>query len=471
MRRAYAVVCAWLGLVLVLSAPAEAGPLERIYQRALEQDAEFAAAKASLDAGKEAWPQARAAALPQINATGSYLDVERDSIASPFSSPGGGSGDICRQDVNPTNVVTPFEDCFSQLDYEIELRQPLFDWGIPAQLRKGRKRVTVAKLDFASAETQLRARVMRAYIGFLDAESQLRFARAERKAIASDLERTRARHEVGEVSITALREARAAFDLAKSRIIEARTAMDEARENLREITGAWFDELPGIVGEIPLQPPDPHSADAWVDIAMEYNAAYLAALQEADIAEDEITERESDLLPRVDAVLSLSATDNTGFVFGGESEDRAIGVEATWNLFSGGRDIAEVREARALYDQSHAELEQTRRRVATAVRNAYRRTQSNVARVQALEQAVESARTALESVRGEFDVGERTQTDVLDARRDLFSALTDAASARYSFLSSMVDLKLNAGVLSREDLMRLDGRLGKGERATEPESE
>lgn len=440
-------------LFLAAAGSAHAGALAEIYRLAQEHDAQFASAEAAVRAGREAYPQARAAALPTLSASASVSEVEREVTQTPFSdrqSAGGSAGGA------PT---PPFEDSFRSEQFGVTLRQPLFDWGIPARLRQGRKRVTVAELDFKSAQTQLRARVMQAYIDYLDARAQYEFTRAERAAIASDLERTEGRYEVGEVSVTAYREAQAAFDLAESRIIEARTALDEAREQLRRLTGQWYRTLPDIAGDIPLQPPEPRSPAAWVDIAMQYNAVYLAALQQADIAEDEITRRQSGLLPTVDLVAEYTDTDDTEFVFGQAANDTSVGLEATWQLFGGGRTRSEVREARALYDQSHAELASTRREIATAARNAYRRVESAIARVRALDRAVASARVALESVEAEFEVGERTQADVLDARRDLYSALTDRASARYAFLAGVVELKLTAGILSTEDLMRLDARL------------
>lgn len=436
---------------LALPQPSAAGALAEIYRLAQENDAELASAEAAARAGREAYPQARASALPSLSANARFAEVEREVTETPFADqPGGGGGN------RPT---PPFEDRFRSESFGVELRQPLFDWGIPAQLRQGRHRVNVAELDLKSAQTQLRARVMQAYIGYLNAKAELEFAKEEQEAIASDMERVRGRYEVGEVSVTALREGQAALDLAETRIIEARTGLDEARERLNQITGNWFPSLPGIAGEIPLEPPQPAGPQAWVDIAMTYNANYLSALQQADIAEDEITRRQSGLLPDLDLVAAYSDTDDTEFVFGSAANDTSIGIEASWQLFAGGRTRSEVREARALYDRSHAEVESTRRSIAVAARNTYRRVESDIARVRALDQAVASARSAFESVEAEFEVGERTQADVLNARRNLYRALTDRVTARYQFLAGVVELKLIAGILSTEDLMRLDARL------------
>lgn len=448
--RKFAAILFCAASLTALAPPAFAGALAEVYRLAVENDAELAKAEAALRAGREAWPQARSAVLPSLSASATVAEIDREVTATPFSDQGGGTGD------RPT---PPFTDNFRSEEFAVELRQPLFDWGIPAQLRQGRRQSTVAELDYKSAETLLRSRVMQAYIGYLSAEAGYEFARAERKAIAGDLERTRGRYEVGELSVTALREAQAAFDLSEARVIETQTALDEERESLRQITGRWFESLPGLAIQAPLQPPEPTSAEAWVDIALTYNAVYLSALQRAEIADAEITDRQSNLLPELDLVAAYSDSDTTDFVFGQAGNDTSIGVQATWRLFSGGRSISEVRQARALYDEAHADVEIARRQVAAAARNAYRRVESDIARVHALDRAVSSARTAMESVKAEFEVGERTQADVLNARRNLYGALTDRARARYSFLSGLVELRLVGGILSTEDLMRLDARL------------
>lgn len=450
MRFPKGAFCMTALAIALIPPSAAAGALADIYDLAQKNDADLAAAEAALRAGREAWPQARAAMLPTLTASATLSEVQREVTQTPFSNSSGSTNG------RPT---PPFTDSFRSEQFGVELRQPLFDWSIPAQLRQGRDRATLAVLDFKTAETQLWARVMQAYIGYLSADAELDFTREERAAIRADMERTQGRYEVGEVSVTALREAQAALDLSEARVIQAGTALDEAREELREITGRWFETLPGIEGGVSLEQPRPAGADAWVDLAMQYNSVYLSALLRARIAENEITHKQSGLLPDLDLVAAYTNTDDTDFVYGQAANDTSIGLQASWRLFSGGRARSEVRQARAEYDQAQAELDAARRQVATATRNAYRSVASDIASVRALDKAVTSARTALESVKAEFEVGERTQADVLDARRNLYGALTDRAKARYGFLSGVVDLKLIAGTLSTEDIMRLDSRL------------
>lgn len=454
------------GLVTALAVAwpvaAPANSLMRIYRLALEHDAQFAAAQAAYQAGQEAWPQARAAVLPTISAFASYAETEREVVATPFS----GSRGAPSASGPPT---PPFTDEFGSEAYGIELRQPIFNWGIPATLRQGEARVDIATLEYRKAQKLLLVRASKAFLNYLQAEATLELTLAEQRAIASALERTRGRYEVGEVSITALREAQAALDLAQSRIISARAALDQAREALRLITTVWFEDLPGFDEDIATVPPQPRAIEDWVDIALDYNAQYLAAIRRAEVAEDQIQLERADYIPDVDLVASYQDNDQTEFVFGGASNDTTVALEATWVLFAGGRSRSEVREAQALYRQAFAELEAARRQVVADTRNAFREVLTLIQRNAALEQAVKSARIALKSIQAEFKFGSRTQADVIDARRDLFAALIEETQSSYDYLTAVLVLKANAGILAPDDIAAVDAQLGpEGPAAPEP---
>lgn len=85
-----------------------------------------------------------------------------------------------------------------------------------------------------------------------------------------------------------------------------------------------------------------------------------------------------------------------------------------------------------------------------ATRNAYRGVATELRQVKALDKAVESS---------EFELGERNQADVTDARRDLFSALTERTRAKYDCGGVVTRLYLAAGVLAPQDLTRIAARL------------
>ena len=84
---------------------------------------------------------------------------------------------------------------------------------------------------------------------------------------------------------------------------------------------------------------------------------------------------------------------------------------------------------------------------------------SEVARVRALRQSVESNRTALRATEAGFEVGTQTTVDVLASQRALRSAESNYSQSRYDYIMNVLTLKQAAGTLSPADIMEVDGWL------------
>jgi outer membrane protein len=83
-----------------------------------------------------------------------------------------------------------------------------------------------------------------------------------------------------------------------------------------------------------------------------------------------------------------------------------------------------------------------------------------MAQVRALEQALVSSQSALDSNKLGYEVGVRINIDVLNAQQQLYSTKRDLAKARYDTLVNGLRLKAAAGTLSEEDLERVNRLLG-----------
>lgn len=428
--------------------------------QARRHNAEYAAAKSALAAGREAWPQARAAALPSLRGEINFTQIDRDVEATPFSNipnSGGGTGGTAG---GPPSA--PFSDSFLDEQYRIELRQPLFNFSIPALLRQGHSQVSKAELDFAVTRKVLISSVAGAYLDFLVAGEQLELAKAEKKAVASDRKLAKARYDVGETGVTGLREAQAAFDLIEAQLVDARSELGDARDRLFELTQVQYPRLPGLVEKIDYVMPEPVSPSGWLDIALRYNGEYLKARHDVQLASDSINAKRGNQLPKLDLVAYYTKLDNTDFVFGSASQDKAIGLQASWDIFAGGLTLSQVRQARAEYEASQARLVQNQRQLRTEVFKSYRDIEQAIRRVRAQRQVIKSAQAALEANAAGFEFGERTQADLQNARRTLFQARVEYTTARYDYLRGVLRLKLVAGVLTQDDL-RQAGRLLSGD--------
>jgi len=109
-----------------------------------------------------------------------------------------------------------------------------------------------------------------------------------------------------------------------------------------------------------------------------------------------------------------------------------------------------------LHRASREQLQRVARETERATRDAYLGVLSEISRVQALEQAVASSRTALEATQAGFDVGTRTIVDVLTSQRGLYEAITNYYESRYVYIGNVLRLKRAAGTLQIQDLEQID---------------
>ncbi len=125
-------------------------------------------------------------------------------------------------------------------------------------------------------------------------------------------------------------------------------------------------------------------------------------------------------------------------------------------IFSGGQTSARVQQAVYLHRASRERLERTARDTEQQTRDAYLGVISDISRVAALKQALESSRTALKASEAGYEVGTRTAVDVLDAKRKTYVAEALYLRSRYDYLINGLRLKQAAGTLAVDDLAQVD---------------
>lgn len=451
----------------LLAAAASAADLIQVYQRALQNDPQIREADANRLASREAKPQALAALLPQFNATGSYSKVENDDSR------------ITLTQFDPTNPSSPLVprtvasvSDYDSREYQLNLRQTLFRWDQWSTLRRADAQVAQAEADYQAAQQDLISRTARRYFDVLAAQDTVDASQATLTAFSRQLEQADKRFEVGLIATTDVQEARAARDQAVAGVIAAKRALATALELLRELTGEPFDVLSTPVDDLPLKAPAPDNPDQWVATALEQNLRVISARLATDIAKQDVRAARAGHLPSIDLVASRSDLDfegdqvssNAAAIATNSPADQkqttdSIGIQVTVPLYSGGATSSRVRQRVYLHRAARERLERTHRETERAARDAYLGVISEISRVQALKQALESSRTAIQATEAGFEVGTRTTVDVLDARRRLYDAQTNYSRSRYDYILNVLQLQLASGTLQLADLEEINGNL------------
>ena len=432
---------------------ATAADLDAVYQRALTNDPLIREAEANRLASRESKPQALAALLPQVNGSGRYNDSDTKLTST---------------DITPPAPPIPFNrdtDGTSKA-WDLSLRQSVFSWQNWAALRRADAEVAQAEADYQTAQQDLILRTSEAYFNVLAAQDTLEAAQAAHDAIGRQLEQSEKRFEVGLIAVTDVQEAKAAFDSATAALIQAKRTLATTGERLRELTGDTFDELSKPGAEMPLTGPNPANPEDWVQLAMNQNSRLISSRLGADITRANISSERGGHFPSLDLVVSRShfeaASDITGTSVGQDDtdqDDTTYSLQVTVPIFTSGGTSSRVRQAQYRHTAARERLERTARETERETRDAYLGVNSEVARVQSLRQAVESAQTALQATEAGYEVGTRTSVDVLEARRRLFESQTNYARSRYDYLLNVLRLQLAAGTLDAKGLADINALL------------
>ena len=451
-----------LAASLIGARPAPAEDLADVYQLAVQSDPLLREAEANRLAALEAKPQARALLLPQFNIAASRTEFEDDTAGTFFQPAAGGESFLI-----PFNRET--DDSQTLLSYQ--LQQSIFRWDQWVALRQADSAVAQAEANFRAAQQDVMTRVAQRYFDVLAARDTLESEDVAKESIARQLEQAEKRFEVGLIAVTDVQEAQAAYDQAVAAQIAASRALATARELLREITGEYFAELAAPNEDMPLEPPTPASEEEWVAIAMDQNLNLISSRLGADIAREQIKLQRAGHFPTLDLVASRQDFDSDADLivdgeFGPSTQDStsdSISLQLNVPIFSGGATSSRTREAVYRHRAAKEQLERVARETERLTRDSYLGVLTGISRVQALRQAAESSRTALEATEAGFEVGTRTTVDVLDSRRNLLAAQTNYARSRYDYVLNLLQLKRAAGTLSAEDIAEVNGWLAEGE--------
>ena len=432
--------------LFVLPLAAAAQDLAQVYQDAKAYDAQYAAARFTLQASLEKLPQGRALVLPTLSLSASAGNTRIDSEPHNAS-------------VSPGFV----RDARSH-GYTLSFSQPLYRQQNFIQVDQAGHQVKQAEAVFGQAGQDLVVRVAQAYFDVLASDDTLALVRAQKAAISEQLAQAKRNFEVGTATITDTHEAQARFDLAAAQEIAAQNDLDAKKRALQQLTGKEYATLTPLRPDIKLSRPEPARMDDWVGLAEKQS--YPVQIQEsaAEIAQLELRRNAAGHLPTLDLVASYGWSSQTGSqlsAVGSNTTTGTFGLQLALPLYAGGAISSREREAAANFERARQDLENARRSAVLATRQSYLAVINGIAQIGALEQALVSSQSALDSNKLGYEVGVRINIDVLNAQQQLFSTRRDLAVARYNTITSHLRLKSAAGALREEDLEQINRALAR----------
>jgi outer membrane protein len=198
--------------------------------------------------------------------------------------------------------------------------------------------------------------------------------------------------------------------------------------------------------------------DKWVDAAEKDSFVVQAQQAATEVASKEVERNRAGHYPTLDVVAnsgnSVASASQLGAIRS-DTDSKNIGLQLNIPIFQGGAVNSKTREAAANYSAALALLENARRTAALGARQSYLGVVNGLAQVRALEAALVSSTSALDSNKLGYEVGVRINIDVLNAEQQVYSTKRDLAKARFDTLLAQLKLKAAVGSLGEDDLQQV----------------
>ncbi|GGE45263.1 channel protein TolC [Agaricicola taiwanensis] len=338
----------------------------------------------------------------------------------------------------------------------ISLEQNLFDgFRTPNSVRAAEASVLASREALRNTEQNVLFDAVEAYMNVLRDFAIFDLQRNNVDLINEDLRATRERFDVGEVTRTDVAQAEARLASGRSQVSVAEANLKASRAIYRQRIGNDPGKLfPGRAIDRLL----PRSIDEAIQIGHAEHPAIMAALYNVDAAQMQAKVIEGELLPTVSIEAGVTNSWNNGGNSGGisTSADRStagsITGRVTVPIYQGGGVSSRVRQAKETLGQRRIEADLTREEVRAAIVSAWGALEGARAQIVAAQAQVEAAQIALNGVREESKVGQRTTLDVLNAQQELLNGRVTLITAQRDRVVASYALYQAVGRLSARSL-------------------
>jgi outer membrane protein len=312
----------------------------------------------------------------------------------------------------------------------VDLSMPLFSGGrVKNSVQAAKTRVEAGRAALRGVEGDVFTDAVAAYMDVIRDRAIVELNENNVKVLQTNLEATRDRFEIGDVTRTDVAQSEARLELGRANLATARGQQTASEQEYRRVIGHAPDQL----APPPPLPPLPNTPEEAVRIALANNPDIAASNQEARAAGYDVNVARAQRLPTVSAVASGDYLNQiTGGTNGLPRSGTAtsVGISGQIPIYQGGEAGARVRQAQALEGRTLEQAIGTERSVVAQTRSAFAAYQSAEEAIASQQTAVSANELALEGARAEQRVGTRTVLDVLNAEQELLNSQVSLVTAR-----------------------------------------
>jgi len=267
------------------------------------------------------------------------------------------------------------------------------------------------------------------------------------QVLRRQLEATKDRFEVGELTRTDVSQATARLAGSTADRVQSEGSLKASRAAYYNAVGAMPEKLekPLPLNSLPV------NEGVAVELALKQHPDILAAVHKEEGSNADVKTVRGELLPTLSVTGTISradqATTNTS-----RSEEKSIKGTLSVPLYQSGAVYSRLRAAKQTVSQNRLNIKQGRRDITESARQSWVSVVTAKARITSFFAQIKAAEVALEGVQREAQVGSRTVLDVLDAEQELLDAKVSLVRAQRDLVAATAQLKEATGELTAKHL-------------------
>jgi outer membrane protein len=403
--------------------------------QAYQNNPQLSAQRAAVRATDESVPTALSGYRPRISATASWSEQYLDVTARATT----GTGSVRASGEN-----------FVQ-SYGGTITQTLFNGFQTAnRTRQAESQVSSARENLRLTEQNVLLAAATAYMNLLRDIAILDLQRSNVEVLQEQLRQVRDRFNVGEVTRTDVAQSESRLAAGRSSMLTAESNVTTSRATYRQVIGV----NPGrLAAASPVDRLSPPTLPAAVSHARAQHPSVGIAMFNIDAALLQVKINEGSLYPTLNAVGSVQKTFGSASSLNTlETFSASAGAQLAIPIYQGGSEYSAIRQAKELLGQRRIDLDNSRDQVQQSLVQAWGQLQAAKAQIESTRSQVEASEIALNGVREEARVGQRTTLDVLNAQQELVNARVAVVTAQRDRVVASYTLLAATGRLSAQVL-------------------
>jgi outer membrane protein len=312
--------------------------------------------------------------------------------------------------------------------------------------RQAEGQVFSAREILRSTEQSVLLNAVTAYMNLLRDAAILEVQRSNVNVLEVTLRQTRDRFTAGEVTRTDVAQAESSLAAGRSQLAIAESNYVTSRAQYKQVIGV--DPPARLAPGAPVDRLFPRTLTGSKARGRSQHPSITSAMYNIDVAMFQVKIAEGALYPTVSAVGNVQKQyGSTASLAVVEQLSASLGAQVSVPLYQGGAEYSAIRQSKETLAQRRLDLDTARDQVESLIVQSWGQLEAAKAQVNATQAQVTAAEVALNGVREEARVGQRTTLDVLNAqlalvnaRVALVTAQRDRVVASYTVLSAVGSL-------------------------------